>query len=68
MKMEMNSDKLIKLAVIWGKTHRDFRGKIEGKKAILVNRDGATQLVPLSDLTDAEIARRMPKNVIIDHA
>jgi hypothetical protein len=49
----------IKLQMIWKKTHRDFKGKVEGKRSILVNREGATCLVPLTDLTDEEIERRL---------
>lgn len=63
----MTPEHAMKLAVIWGKTHRNYRGKVNGQKAILVLRDGGTQLVPLSALTDAEIAARMPKNVIVQH-
>lgn len=63
--MKNNAEKFAKLAVVWGRTHKDYRGKVEGKKAILVLRKGGTTLVPLTDLTDKEIADRMPKNVIV---
>jgi hypothetical protein len=65
---KMDPDKMLKLAVIWGKTHRDFRSKLNGKKSILVLREGGTTLVPLEDLTDTEIAQKMPKNVMIVRA
>lgn len=50
-----------KLALIWKHTHRDFRGKtLYGSKAIMILRSGeGTCLVPLSALTDAEIAEQL---------
>jgi hypothetical protein len=66
--MTNKTKRFAELAVVWGATPKDYRGKIDGKKAILVLRDGATCLVPLTDLTDKEITRRIPKNVIIDIA
>lgn len=45
---------------IWNKTHQDFKSVYEGQKTILVCR-GATCLVPLDDLTDAEIRSRVPE-------
>lgn len=49
-----------KLRAIWKNKHRDFKGTMDGVKTILVYRNGTT-LVPLDDLTDAEIERLMPK-------
>jgi hypothetical protein len=46
------------LALIWKHTHRDFRGKFNGERTILVFREG-TCSVPLSTLTDAEIADKL---------
>jgi hypothetical protein len=50
-----------KLAAIWRNTHADFKGKIDGKACILVLREGGTRSVPLTDLTDDEIAAKLPK-------
>jgi hypothetical protein len=50
-----------KLKLVWRHTHRDYKGIRNGQRCILVNRDGATVLVPLTDLTSAEIAARLPK-------
>jgi hypothetical protein len=50
-----------KLLAIWRNTHADFKGKIDGKACILVLREGGTHSVPLSDLTDEEIAYKLPK-------
>lgn len=44
---------------VWRKTHRDYRGTIDGIRHILVLRNGGTCSVPLSHLTDAEIADRI---------
>ena len=48
------------LALIYRHTHRDYKGKIGGCGSILVLRDGGTTLVMMTDLTDAEIASRLP--------
>lgn len=45
------------LALIWRHTHRDFRGMIGMEKCILVMREGGTTAVPLTTLTEDEIAR-----------
>jgi hypothetical protein len=50
-----------KLLAIWRNTHADFKGKIDGKACILVLREGGTHSVPLTDLTDEEIADKLPK-------
>jgi hypothetical protein len=46
-----------KLKAVWRNTHRDFKGIIDGKKYVLVLREGGTQAVQLDQLTDAELAR-----------
>jgi hypothetical protein len=50
-----------KLALIWKHTHRDYKGKIDGVKYVLVLREGGTCSVALTDLTDAEVIRLMPR-------
>jgi hypothetical protein len=49
-----------KLNLIYRHTHPDYKGSGKGDaRAILVLRHG-TNLVPLNDLTDAEIAYKLP--------
>lgn len=45
-----------KEVLIWRHTSKDYRGVVGGEKTILVLRLGGTTLVPLSGLTDAELA------------
>lgn len=52
-----------KLKKVWAATHRDYKGMINGKKTIMVYRNGST-VVRLDDLTGAEIASRLPTKVI----
>jgi hypothetical protein len=52
--------------LVWSQTHRDYKGVVTigaNKKIryVLVLREGGTHSVPLSSLTDAEIADRLPK-------
>lgn len=49
-----------KLNLIYKHTHRDYKGHLEGFKAILILREGATTLARLIDLTDAEIEAKLP--------
>lgn len=51
------------LKAIWRTTHRDYRGMLDGQRTILVLRQGGTHLVPLTNLTDDEIARKLPKGL-----
>lgn len=53
-------DRKKQLAAVWSATHRDYKGHIEGRRTIMVNR-GGTRLVYLDDLTDQEIADRLPR-------
>lgn len=60
--MSLNADTLTraeKLRLIYRWTHSDFKGRIDGEPSILVLR-GSTTLVMLKDLTDAEIADKLP--------
>lgn len=50
-----------KLERVWRAAHRDFKGSIDGVRTITVYRQGSC-LVALTDLTDAEIADKLPKN------
>lgn len=49
-----------RIEAVWRNTHRDFKGTYEGERTIMVYRNG-TCLVRLSDLSDQEIADRLPK-------
>lgn len=49
-----------RLRAVWNATHRDFKGIMNGERTIMIYRNG-TMLVPLTDLTDAEIETRTPK-------
>jgi len=53
----MNRDK--KLAAIWRKMHRDYRGVIGGVKYVMLMRNGGTVSAPLASLSDAEIERML---------
>ncbi len=50
-----------KLNAVWRDTDKDYRSVTNGERRILVLRQGSTQLVPLTCLTDEEIERRLPK-------
>ncbi len=54
----MTRDK--KLDLVWKRTHSDFKGTYNGVRTIMVYRNGTT-IVPLTELTDKEIADRLPK-------
>ena len=45
---------------IWRRTHRDFKGMYDGKRTVLVFRNG-TEIVPLDALRADEIARLYPR-------
>lgn len=48
-----------KETLIYRHTHRDYRGST-GDKAILVMRAAGTTLVPLTELTEAEVEDLLP--------
>lgn len=48
-----------KFKLVWKHTHRDYKGTLDGTRAILVLREGGTQLVPLVCLTETELAREL---------
>jgi hypothetical protein len=43
---------------VWTRTPSDYRGMVHDRRALLVNRDGATVLVPLHELTQGELEAR----------
>ncbi|ALP54991.1 hypothetical protein Tel_17195 (plasmid) [Candidatus Tenderia electrophaga] len=57
------------LTLVWRKTHRDYKAKREdGRKWIMVLRQGGSTLVPLDQLSDGEIKDRLPPGVELDTA
>lgn len=46
-------------ALIWKHTHRDFKGKSDGVKMIMICRNGGSTLCPIPGLTDAEYADKL---------
>lgn len=56
----MKTERDKKLALVWKHMHRDYKGRVNGERHVMVYRNG-TMLVPLSDLTDAEIESNLPK-------
>ena len=59
----MKTEREQKLAAIYRTTHKDFKGQIGGERTIMVYRQG-TVLVALKNLTDKEIAERLPKDFV----
>ena len=51
-----------KLMAVWEHKHRDYKGRIDGVRCVLIYRNGTTS-VPLTDLTDAEIEDSLPAAV-----
>ncbi|MCT2575703.1 MULTISPECIES: hypothetical protein [unclassified Mesorhizobium] len=47
---------------VWRRTHADFKGTVDGRQTLMVFRHDGPTLVPLDDLTPAEIARLYPRN------
>lgn len=45
--------------LIWRHTHRDYKGKVDGVKMIMINRSGGTTLVDLEGLTDEEFVHEL---------
>lgn len=48
------------LTLIYRHTHRDYKGNYNGVKSIMVCRGGASCIVPLDELTEAEVADLLP--------
>lgn len=47
---------------VWRRTHADFKGIVDGTRTLIVFRHDGPALVPLDDLTPAEMARLYPRN------
>jgi hypothetical protein len=47
------------LATVWKRTPRDRRRVIDDRRLICACREGGAELIPLGDLSDAEIAERL---------
>jgi hypothetical protein len=55
----MRTERELKLAAIWRTTHPDYRGMVDGHKAILLYCGGAgTCLVRLDELNEKEIEEK----------
>lgn len=53
-----------KLTLIYRHTHRDFKGHWPDKtRNIMIWRSGGSHLVSLDDLTDVEIADKLPSAI-----
>lgn len=48
------------LTLIYRHTHRDYKGNAGGVRSIMVHRGGASCVVPLDGLTEAEVANLLP--------
>lgn len=57
-----------KLNLIYRHTHRDYRGSGKGPDRTILALRGTTALVLLDELTDAEIADRLPYALKKEHA
>lgn len=47
---------------VWRRTHADFKGATDSRRTLMVFRNDGPTLVPLDDLTPAEIARLYPRS------
>jgi hypothetical protein len=47
------------LAAVWKRTPRDVQRVIDDRRWICARREGGAELIPLDDLSDAEIAERL---------
>jgi hypothetical protein len=52
--------------VVWKEAHKDFKSRKGGVRQVLVNRGGATTLVPLSELSVQELDGLLPRGVCIN--
>jgi hypothetical protein len=44
---------------VWKRKPKDYKGITNGKRSIMILRDGATRIVPLDELTPEEIEREL---------
>jgi hypothetical protein len=54
--MGLKSDRRKTESAIWNATHKDYRGRVIGKRSVLIMHKDKTTLVPLSSLTNKELA------------
>lgn len=57
-----------KLNLIYRHTHRDYRGSGKGPARTILVLRGTTSLILLDELTDAEIADKLPYALKKEHA
>lgn len=51
-----------KIDRVWHSTHSDFRMTIDGRRCVLVCRDGATVPAFLDQMSDDELSARLPRS------
>lgn len=51
-----------KIEQVWFHTHADFKMTIDGRRCVLVCKVGATVPAFLDEMSDDELAVRLPKN------
>ncbi|TPM27261.1 hypothetical protein FJ955_18800 [Mesorhizobium sp. B2-2-2] len=49
---------------VWRRTHTDFKSTVDNRRTLMVFRHDGPTLVPLDDLTPAEIARLVPRKTV----
>lgn len=49
---------------VWRRTPADFKGTVDNRQTLMVFRHDGPTLVPLDDLTPAEIARLVPRKTV----
>lgn len=55
-------DRATALRLIWNATGKDYRGKLNGRRSVMVySEQHGTCLAYLDDLSDEEIRRKLPK-------
>jgi hypothetical protein len=57
----MKTEREKQLDQIYRAMHRDYKGKIDGVRTVMVLRAGGSCLIALDSMTDEEIARHLPK-------
>jgi hypothetical protein len=48
-------------ALVYRKTHKDYKGRFQGKPSIMVLRKEGSTIVPVEELTIKELVSRLPR-------
>lgn len=51
-------------ALVYKYTHRDYKGRTDGKPSIMILRNGGTTIVPVEELTNRELVQHIPRKYI----